>query len=72
MRKVRIIVDSLPEEKSECLFSYRSCEYGWLCRLYRSKEPDARKHMLYPEVPKCDIENCPYLREESWFGIKDE
>jgi len=72
VRKVRIIVDSLPKEKSECLFSYHSCEYGWLCKLYRSKETDRRKRMICPEVPKCDIENCPYLREESWFGIKDE
>ena len=69
VRKVRIIVDSLPKEKSECLFSYRNCEYGWLCKLYRSKEPDARKRM-YPEVPECDIKNCPYLREESWFGVE--
>lgn len=67
MRKVRIIVDSLPEEKSECLFSYYSCEYGWLCKLYRSKEPDARKRMLYPELPECDVKNYPYLRGESWF-----
>ena len=72
VRKVRIIVDSLPEEKSECFFSYHSCEYGWLCRLYRSKEQDIRKRRMNPEVPKCEIENCPYLREESWFGIKDE
>ena len=69
MRKVRIIVDCLPEEKSECLFSYHSCEYGWLCRLYRSKEQDVRKLRMNPEVPKCDIKNCPYLKEESWFGI---
>ena len=67
-----IIVDSLPKEKSECLFSYHSCEYGWLCRLYRSKETDRRKLMMCPETPRCDIENCPYLREERWFGIKDE
>ena len=69
---MRIIVDSLPEEKSECFFSYHSCEYGWLCRLYRSKEQDIRKRRMNPEVPKCEIENCPYLREESGFGIKDE
>lgn len=69
---MRIIVDSLPEEKSECLFSYHSCEYGWLCRLYRSKDPDMQKRMLYQyqEVPRCEIENCPYLREESWFGVE--
>ena len=66
---MRIIVESLPKEKSECLFSYHSCEYGWLCKLYRSKETDRQKRMMCPEVPKCDIENCPYLREESWFGI---
>ena len=60
-----IIVDSLPKEKSECLFSYHSCEYGWLCKLYRSKETDRRKRMMCPEVPKCEIEDCPYLREES-------
>ena len=72
VRDMRIIVDSLPEEKSECLFSYHSCEYGWLCRLYRSKETDIWKRMRYPETPKCEIENCPYLREESWFGINIE
>ena len=60
-----IIVDSYPKEKSECLFSYHSCEYGWLCKLYRSKEPDPRKRRMCPEVPKCEIEDCPYLREES-------
>lgn len=65
---MRIIVDSLPEEKSECLFSYHSCEYGWLCKLYRSKGQDMRKRMMYPEAPKCDIKNCPYLREESKNG----
>lgn len=63
---MRIIVDCLPEEKSECLFSYYSCEYGWLCKLYKSKETDR----MNLEVPKCDIKNCPYLREESWFGIE--
>jgi len=72
VREMRIIVDSLPEEKSECFFSYHSCEYGWLCKLYRSKEQDIRKRRMNPEVPRCEIENCPYLREESWFGIKDE
>ena len=68
MRKVKIIVDDLPEEKSECLFSYHSCEYGWLCRLYRSKEQDIRKLRMNPEVPECDIKNCPYLQREerSW------
>lgn len=64
MRKMRIIVDCLPEEKSECLFSYHSCEYGWLCRLYRNKEPDRQKRMMCPETPKCDIKNCPYLQEK--------
>lgn len=64
---MRIIVDSLPKEKSECLFSYHTCECGWLCRLYRSKEPDMQKRMLYQyqEISRCEIENCPYLREES-------
>ena len=66
---MKIIVDCLPKEKSECLFSYHSCEYGWLCRLYRSKEPDIQKRRMYPETPKCDIENCPYLKEESRFNI---
>ncbi len=62
---MKVIVDCLPETKSDCLFSYHSCEYGWLCRLYRIKEEDPVIRRMRPEVPKCEIEHCPYLQEES-------
>ena len=49
---MRIIVDKMPEQPKDCLFSLWNCEYGWRCKLIKDS---------------CNLsENlkCPYLKQE--------
>ena len=58
---MKIIVDKMPEQPNQCLFSIWK-DYGWCCTLYDSK------HYLESIVGIgtyiCDPKNCPYLRKE--------
>lgn len=60
---MKVLVTKMPETPSECLFSKHSCEYGWLCSLYKKKTYD-RTSIDYYDTPKCEIynESCPYLQ----------
>lgn len=57
---MKIIVDELPRIPRDCLFSKWNCEYGWICKLYKSKD----EYGLDSPICK-NTEKCPYLREES-------
>ena len=58
---MRIIVDRMPEESDECLFSKYISKYGYYCILHNSI---FSPKLLVLEMQKCNIENCPYLQEE--------
>lgn len=51
VKRMKIVVDSLPENPQECLFSERNCEYGWICKFRKGRCKDTKK--------------CTYLKEES-------
>lgn len=58
---MKVIVDYIPKEPCECLFSKWNCEYRWLCSLHRKKTID-RTNINYYDTPECNVEKCPYLQ----------
>ena len=58
---MKIIVNKMPKESDECLFSKYIYKYGYYCILHNFKfSPE----LLGLGMQKCNIENCPYLKEE--------
>ena len=43
---MKIIVNEMPVNSKECLFSYRNCEYGCVCKL---------KKEVCNDSSKCDV-----------------
>lgn len=58
---MKVLVNEMPKTAHDCLFSKHSCEYGWLCSLHRKETMD-RTNINYYDIPKCNIEKCPYLQ----------
>lgn len=56
---MKILVDEIPNSPKECAFSYRNCEYGWICRINCRvcKDVEMCQELIVAEVCKNECYN---------------